>query len=99
METIFIFAALVFGFVLWWIYYGLECYINGEIGCNQYAMRFRLMWEEFLWILPGGKKRKLEYCNGNEDLADTLPGPLHFICTHILLPFGPAVVAYYVIWR
>ena len=83
---------LVIGFALWYFYYGLECFINGgSLGRNPYTMHFPLLWEEFQWLLPGGWEKKLKICDGDENLAKSLPGWLHFIGTHICIPFAPLI--------
>lgn len=44
---------LFVGFCLWYLYYGLECWMNGAtMSRNQYLMHFSCLWEEFLWALP-----------------------------------------------
>jgi hypothetical protein len=100
---------LVLGFVFWYLYYGMECYINGgSLGRNQFSMHFSLLWEEFLWFLPGGFDRRVDYlleCKViNPDVADyseqeireitkeMLPGRLHFVLTHGVLPLIPLLI-------
>ncbi len=85
-----IIISLFFGFILWYCYYGVECAINGGTICrNQWFFHFPLLWEEFKWILPGGFNRKLNYTNGDIELAKTLPGIPHFIFTHMFIPLIP----------
>jgi hypothetical protein len=58
---------------------------------------WRCLKEEVGWILPGGKQRRMKYCDGNEELARQLPGLWHFVFTHILIPFGPVVLTWVLI--
>lgn len=44
--------AIIIGLVIWYFYYGLECYLNGS------TLIFLCLWQEITWILPGGRKRK-----------------------------------------
>lgn len=48
-------VGLILGALLWWLYYGLEIWING----GQYVSECFL--EELHWFLPGGRKLKGEY--------------------------------------
>jgi hypothetical protein len=81
---------------IWYILYGLECYLNGgSIGRNQFLMVFQCFYEDLLWVLPGGISRKIKYCNeafGNLDMVDKLPGIPHFIFMHICIPFFMPVI-------
>lgn len=96
METIWVVVALLCGCVVWYFWYGLECWINGgTIARHPWLFHFPLLWEEFTWILPGGWNRKLEYVDGDAELAATLPGVPHFFFTHLLIPFGPAIFVWY----
>ena len=81
--------ALCIGLTVWYFYYGLECILHG--GGSRKLMRLKLLAEEISWILPGGESKKLKYCNGDKELADTLPGFFHFVFTHILIPFSPLI--------
>lgn len=96
LTTILVSIALIPGFVVWYFLFGLECYMNGGgIGRNQHTMPFYWLWQEWLWLGPGGWERKMKLCRGNEEMARSLPGLPHFIFTHIMIPFGPAMVVYY----
>jgi hypothetical protein len=83
----------VCGLIIWYLLYGAECAINGGfIGRNQYFMHFPMLWEEITWIMPGGWKRKLKYCDGDKELAETLPGVVHFCFMHIAIPLMPTLL-------
>ncbi len=93
MTMIVLILIFVPSLAFWYVYYGLECYLNGaSIGRNQYAMPFLCLWEETLWILPGGRRRKLAFARGDADWADELPGPVHYVLTHGLILGGPLAV-------
>lgn len=47
--------AMSTGILMWWLLYGLECYMNGSTDIN------RCLREEISWVLPGGRKRKADY--------------------------------------
>ena len=70
MINIIIFLAC-FGF--WYIYYGLELFINGAHKISLKTMIMTYIPEEILWIIEGPKKG--------------YPGILHFFFTHIFLLF------------
>ena len=87
MDILIVILLLIIGFIGWYLFYGAECHINGgSLGRNSWTMHFPLMLEELMWILPGGWAKKLKHCNGDIELAKTLPGVIHFVCMHILLP-------------
>lgn len=96
--------ALVFGLAFWYIFYGLELYMNGaSFGKGSKYSIFHYLWEEFLWILPGGRKMKIKFCEDRDmssEEAKDLPGVFHFMFTHILIPFGPTILLniYYQNW-
>lgn len=54
--------ALIVGFVLWYLVYGLECFLNGgSLGRNQWTMQFVLLNQEISWLLvPGAKVKYLK---------------------------------------
>lgn len=102
MLTVFLF---VLGFILWYAYYGAECAINGgTIMRNPWTMHFPLLWEEFVWALPFiGPERKVDYIfeiYGDDVMKicpycaarNMLPGRLHFVLTHILIPCIPYLI-------
>lgn len=90
-------VALLFGLSVWYLYYGIECAINGGMLGRRYP-RLDCLREEITWILPGGYAKKLRHCGGNRTLADTLPGIPHFIGIHVLLPFGPVIYTLIANW-
>jgi len=92
LGHVMLWIALAAGILFWYFWYGLECFLNGgTIMRHPWLFHFPLLYEEITWILPGGRKRRLDYVHGNVELAKTLPGIPHFIFTHILIPFGPAI--------
>ena len=96
-QYLFFSLALGFGLVVWYFYYGLECFINGgSLGRNPYTMVFTLWFEELTWLFPGGWEKKLKLCHGDEALARSLPGFWHFLIVHVVIPFGPAFYVLYV---
>jgi hypothetical protein len=86
--------SLLGGLSLWYFVYGLELFING--GDPSLLSRPRYVWEELGWVLPGGHWRRLAHCDNDVEQARTLPGLLHFIGMHLVLPFGPAAVVWYI---
>lgn len=59
-------TGLVCAFVLWYIYYGAESFLNGgTAGRHPLLMPFQCFWEEVLWNIPGGFARKVEYVRKN----------------------------------
>lgn len=49
-------------FVLWYVYFNFEYAINGGgAGRNPYLMVFQLFWQDILWSIPGGLKRKTAF--------------------------------------
>ena len=48
--------------VVVYLYFGLEGCINGAtLGRNRYFMPFQIFWEDLLWSIPGGSRRRTEY--------------------------------------
>ena len=57
---------LVVAFVIWYIYYSIECGLNGgSLERNPFTMAFFLFWEQLLWSIPGGLQRRTEYVREN----------------------------------
>lgn len=77
---------LILSGIFWYFFYGLECYMNGAGG--GFFMPFRCLWDDFRFNMPGGWKRRLKAARGNVEWAKAFSGPIHFLCMHILLPFG-----------
>jgi len=51
---------------IWYVYYTLECCLNGgDLGRNFSTMAFSLFYEQLLWSIPGGLSRKSEYVKNN----------------------------------
>ena len=48
------------GFAFWYVYYGLETYLNGGSTRGKWWV-FKCFWEEILWFSPGGLARRTEY--------------------------------------
>jgi hypothetical protein len=90
-------AFLCFGLVAWWLYYGLECFINGAT-TGGFWLPLVCWFEELSWNLPFvGQKCRLAHTRGDADWAKQLPGPVHFLLTCVLLPLGPWLV--YRFWK
>lgn len=55
--------SMALGDLLWFLYYGMECSINGAYNPTESSLRmvWRCWQEERSWILPGGRKLKGEY--------------------------------------
>ena len=85
-----IIAAGIFGFIVWYALYGIECVINGATG--GFSMPFLCLWDDIRFNVLGGWQRRLIAANGDEEWAAEFPGWGHFIRTHILLPFTPMVL-------
>ncbi len=63
-------TGLIAAFVFWYLFYGFECALNGaSFGrhrtIDQLMMPFECFWEETLWNIPGGFKRKVLYVKEN----------------------------------
>jgi hypothetical protein len=87
--------ALIIGFVMWYFYFGLECFINGGgIGVNPWIMPFHHAWGDFKNNIPfgWGWHHRMKFTRGNVDWARMMPGPIHFGLTHVLLPAIPLIV-------
>lgn len=88
--------ALICGGVAWYFIYGLELWLNGMMKPNH----LRGLWEELLWILPGGRRRRIAYVRKfDQKISDTeaaamLPGLWHFLFTHVGLPLGPVCLVH-----
>ena len=89
-------VALIFGIAFWYLLFGAELALNGAR--MDKWVHFRCLWEELLWALPGGWKKRLDYCDGDVELAKTLPGIRNFIFMHFLVPFGPMLLVI-LLWR
>jgi hypothetical protein len=93
MITIFLF---IIGIAIWYALFVSELYINGCMNPKKYM--FKELWNEFLWILPNGWIRRINYVKNerlsfdeNIELAASLPGIWHFVILHIMIPFGPVL--------
>lgn len=53
----------IIAFVLWYIYYGLECMLNGAEG--GLLMPFRCLIKNLTWSIPGGLQRRVVYFKDN----------------------------------
>lgn len=87
---------LIVGIALWYVYFGFECFVDGRdaFGRSPWLMQFVCLWEELTWVLPGGTARKFRVALGNPFIVSTMPGLLHFLLVHVVLPFGPAAIAW-----
>lgn len=81
-------AAIALGVVIWWLYYGVECFLNGAVG--GWWLPFAEAWRELKWNLPiVGWTYRLADANGDAEWAAMLPGPIHFVFTCVVLPLVP----------
>ena len=79
---------LLLGIGLWWMYYGVECFINGAMG--DWRMPFREAWRELLWNVPiYGWHWRLQFTRGDIEWAKDLPGPFHFLFNCVYVPLAP----------
>lgn len=77
---------LMYGLVLWWLWYTMECAVNGSME-RIWSMAFVHMVQDVRCNLPiVGWKYRLELTNGDEKWAKMLPGRWHLLFTHVLLP-------------
>lgn len=105
------------GGILWYLYYGLECSLNGGMGC--WTLPFKCLWDDIRFKFS--KKARIAWAIGvvgtkaatwggclmgykhdyrhirEHDLYDefakaVLPGWIHFILTHILIPAAPYLI-------
>jgi len=85
---------LLLGLVVWYFYYGLECFLSGAYSeFSDFTMPFEQWCLELSWNLPiVGDIFRRKFANGDEEWADKLYSPLHFLITCILLPFGPWLI-------
>lgn len=61
LQSILIYLGI--GFVVWYIAYGLQAYLNGtSLGRGRgWGWVFKCFWEEMQWFLPGGLAIRTEY--------------------------------------
>ncbi len=103
------FIALISGFMLWSCLYGTELLINGIMDLK-FKVIFNCLYEEFLWIVPGGLNRKIAYLQKQDCFDDSmsyakkvvlakrmLPGIGHFVIMHIIIPSSPLM--FYIIGK
>jgi hypothetical protein len=91
-------VTLPFGFIMWYLYYGLECFINGGSIGNDGDLRTMLLpclKQEFRWLMPFGDKSDIP-----RGFPTGIYGLFHFLFTHIFIPLSPTVVyiAFMKIW-
>ena len=77
--------AILAGALIWWVYFGLECYANGG------ASRLSCLWDDIRFNTPGGWARRIRATNGDEEWAAQLPGLGHLIWTHVWVPLCPMI--------
>jgi len=53
----------IVAFAIWYIYYGIECALNGAEG--GLLMPFKELGKDFTWSIPGGLKRRAGYLKQN----------------------------------
>jgi hypothetical protein len=83
---------LIGGLAFWWLYFGLESWLNGAMGGPE--LPFVEWWRELCWNLPGswGMHFRMKQTCNDAEWAMRLPGPLHFAITCVLLPLGPWLI-------
>ncbi len=80
------------GVAFWWIYFGVECFLNGELR-GGLSMPFFAWFQELGWNLPFvGETARMEFTCGDKARADKLPGRWHFVLTNVLLPLFPWII-------
>lgn len=87
-------ALLWFGLVIWYFYYGVECFLNGAYSLvSDFIMPFEQWCLELSWNIPFvGETFRVKFANGDKEFADELYCPLHFLITCVLLPLGPWLI-------
>jgi hypothetical protein len=87
------FLCLFIGLLIWWFYYGLECFLNGAQSAGPWyglTMPFTQWLHELSWNLPFvGRIFRVRYAGGYGDTANMLPGRVHFLIVCVLLPLAP----------
>lgn len=79
--------ALCIGFLLWYVYYGLECYLNSfSPNGGLRNMHLPFLWNEICYLIPQLRKDKSKVYH------PSFPGPIHFVFTHIIIPLFPLSV-------
>lgn len=99
MALLIVFSFSIF---LWYVVYGAELALNGA--SMKPFTHIRCLYEELMWVLPGGFQRRVAYCRKlrckDESeilyLAKSLPGMGHFIFMHLAFPFLPTILLYMV---
>lgn len=91
-----IWVMLALGFVIWYVYFSFDLFINSGYWGYPYptwtAPFYHAFWQ-FVHLLPIiGPKERLNWADGNQEWADKLFLPYHFLFTHIMLPFLPACI-------
>jgi hypothetical protein len=71
--------------IVWWLYYDLECWMNGATGRWRV---FQWLWNDIRFNLPGGWERRLKTSRGDAEWAAEFPGISHLLGTHVFLPLG-----------
>jgi hypothetical protein len=95
------FITIPIGLILWYFLFSSELMLNGATA--DLKSIFTELWREFTWILPGGYNRKKVYVTSkmftlSEDdqhiveLIKSLPGIIHFIAMHIVIPLLPQLI-------
>lgn len=81
-----IIISTIIGFFVWVVIYNIELTINGAAFGPSI---FYYLWEDITWAFS--KKSRLKYCKMNGCSEESLPGKLHLLIMHILIPFSPLV--------
>ena len=80
---------LLFGLSIWWLYFGVECFLNGSMR-GGLLMPFIEWWNELLWNLPVcGWRFRMRFTGGDQWQAARLPGRWHFLAVNVLMPLSP----------
>lgn len=93
IKILLVLGVIVCSMSFWYFWYGLELFLNGAN--MERGVHFRCLWEELTWVGPGGWGKRLKYCDGDVELARSLPGICHFFLVHIVIPFLPSVIFWY----
>ncbi len=92
MDYVLIMVSAAIAFAIWYLVFGIECFINGAHYENDLLMPFEQLYQEFSFNLPGGWERKLKAYKGSTkhaaEWAAMYPGWGHILIMHLLFPCG-----------
>ncbi len=59
IEASILLVNLLLGLFQWWLFYGLECYMNGDMG-GVLPMHIRCLWQDVKWLLPSNRAKYIK---------------------------------------